>query len=285
MDQLKGYNILFSDNTKLQIVGNTKSSIDSITGLLTTVLTVNDDTSAYAVGEIVTLTNDSRNTTFKKSIFLYSKPCKYDFYCVYLDTSSVASKMDGKTLVSSIYEFPFDGVPDFEQLIEVKDLKIGNLKYLQAEDTDNVGFSSAKSLPGVYADLRWKELKEIPRELWVNTGFRNAVGDSVEVSYEQAQRIKDYVVYMFVSKSKQPPTYKRPGLKKMGPTYPDFGGPDEVELNGATDKWYLMGYYPTGTARVRCNFGDTVSFWVGFRMRADILPLNDTVENAPTLFY
>ena len=85
----------------------------------------------------------------------------------------------------------------------------------------------------------------------INPLFHDANGNSKDVSYDQSQKILDYVVYQFISELGNPPLHIRPGLNA-----------GEIESNGI---WYYMGNFSNGYAKLRCNPGDIVSFWVGFR--------------------
>ncbi|MGE5682595.1 MAG: hypothetical protein ACM34K_17140, partial [Bacillota bacterium] len=270
------------DTKEYLIVSNLETLSDETTGKKTTVLNIkNKDNSNIDLTGILLqgkmfaeIHNNSISVKYTLPIILYKKPqCKYDFYAIFLNKNGVPAKINGTNLVSYKYEVNFDGIPDFDQLIEVHGLSAANLDYDLAgvDDIDDVGFVSKQgfqavpSLSGWFCELSFDDLKLIPRQDWNDEGFRTAKGNPVKVSFDQARRILDYVVYMFISETNQPPDYARPGLNE-----------GEQESQG---RWFHMGYFKDTNVKVRCMPDSYVAFWVGFRMKPDTLPVAESVIN------
>jgi hypothetical protein len=207
--------------------------------------------------------------TFSKALVLYKKPCGYDFYCVYLNTTRQQAQVNGITLSSYCYDVTFDGVPDYNQITEVKGLRVANLSYKSSDDVDGLGFSTSKQLLTANVDLRWRDISTYTREEWVSTLFKTATGEISTITYDQSRLFSDYVVYMFLSKAGLPPLYKRPGLNL-----------EETEPNGT---WYFVGSFPTNYAKISCGWGEKVAFWVGFRTKEEVwVNSTSTVNDPPT---
>ena len=175
---------------------------------------------------------------FKSKISLYLKPtCYYDFRCFIQGVNGEWATYDNTKVSLEALNIPFDGVTDLPDYIEVRDLEVTN-----ASDPES------GVLPGEYAELIWEEIRQVALGMFPISLKNGATGINYNISYNQAQRISGYGVFMYVTTSGIAPenSYPVSGLESEG-------------------MWYYMGDFEKVNAKIRCPEGTSVSFWVGMR--------------------
>lgn len=181
--------------------------------------------------------------TFRERMMLRDKPENYDFRTIFINENDDPAVTGGTPVYADDTAVVFNGVADISEYVEVKDLIC-----------TNIAGGGAGDLPGMVADLEWTDPRQIVRGSWGTPTYTDAFGDTVSpaVTWAQAQKIYDFVIYMAVSINGNDADYPRPGTD---------GGETETEVN-----WYHMGHFKAAKASIRCPAGAKVNFWVGFQM-------------------
>lgn len=194
-------------------------------------------------GSYAEVQSDLSAATFRERMKLRDKPEDYDFRCLFLNPDNKPALSSGTPVYATHTNVTFNGVPDLDEYVEVKDLVCSN-----------VSGGETGTLPGMVAELEWTDTKAIPRGSWGSPTYKDSYGNNLSppLTWAQAQKIIAYVVYMFISSIGNSPDYPRPGIT-----------PPEEETEG---DWYHMGEHEKANASIRCPQGSKVSFWVGFTM-------------------
>lgn len=183
---------------------------------------------------------------YRSSIILDYKPINYDFYCIFYNPFMEVALNGNAPLKVFDEDVLFNGIPDLEEYVEVPKLQAINC-------VDPEG----GSLPGTWVLLEWEDLKilpnitssEFPRLL--KNGY---TGSGVQVTYNMAQTIYAYGVWMYVSDVNETPPIIS-GIEGMNPVPADFAG------------WYFMGDFTSPNASIQCPKSKWVGFWVGMKTK------------------
>jgi hypothetical protein len=180
----------------------------------------------------------------KRRISLYSKPTsRYDFYCTYVGASGEVAKIGGNILKSEANDVDFNGVIDLTEYYEVRELECVNA----------TGSSESGSLPSDFAELRWENIRVVPIGQFPVQLRNGYTGINQNITYNQAQSVTGYVVYMYVTSDSTPPANHYP-----------------VDSTSDSGSWYFVAETEKVkanliTEKVRCPINNRVAFWVGMK--------------------
>ncbi len=217
-----------------------------------------EDGGDYQPFKTIPIVDITLNTiTLKVPLELYAKPDYYDFQAIFLNTISIPYKVDDSIYIEEELNFKVDGVPDVYEYIEGIDLEAIN-----TQDSEQ----------GVITDdtikLKWGDLKSL-EETAFPIQSNDAFGREYEITYEVAQRLESYIIFMYVTSENVEPTLKHPGIAAIyggipygGTTY-GFKGILDGTLE--TGKWIFGGEFATPSCELTVPKGYYVGFWVGFK--------------------
>lgn len=216
-----------------------------------------EESGDYQPFKTVPVVDDSISVlTIRAEIELQAKPDYYDFYAVFIDGIGIPYKISGVVYVSYDTNVQLDGVPDAYEYVEGLDLEAINT--VDPEE----GVLQGNMIKLKWTDLRTLEESSFPFE------SRDAFGRIITITYEMAQRLENYVVYMFISNTNNQPSQMYPGLTalygavKFGET--EYGFKD---VNAPTQDryWVFMGEAATADCELNVPYGKYVAFWMGFK--------------------
>lgn len=192
----------------------------------------------------------------RAEIALEAKPDYFDFMGVFIDGLGIPYKESGTVYQAYDTNVKLDGVPDVYEYVEGIDLEATNT--LDPE---------SGTITGDIIKLKWTDLRELGKTAFPIES-RDAFGRSITITYEMAQRIINYVVFMFVSDTEQSPTKPYPGLTALYGAVP-FGTTQwaykDIETPIAGRKWVFMGDFATASSEFTLPKNVWVSFWLGFK--------------------
>jgi len=192
----------------------------------------------------------------RADIKLEAKPDYFDFQAVFFDGLSIPYKDGGVVYSSYDTNVKLDGVPDVYEYVEGIDL----------EATNTVNPESG-TVTGNIIKLQWTDFRELGKTAFPIES-KDAFGRNITITYEMAQRIINYVVFMYVSDTEQSPGKPYPGLTALYGAVP-FGTTQwafkDVQQPTSDKKWVYMGDFATGSSEFTLPKGVWVAFWVGFK--------------------
>ena len=199
------------------------------------------------------VSNDGQTGTFEVSVPMYDQSLsKYDFKVQMLGDNGDAGRLTNGIVPISLTagNVSFNGVPDIQEYVEVT-----KAVYLNNELTsDNV------ILDDDQVELEWEDLRIYGESAWnsaypSNLVTQDAYGQSVTLTWDQAQLLTNYGVFMFMSNDGTAPDYEHP-----------------VTASGVTPEskgsWVFLGETATNNMSRTVPFlgvGPRVGFWIGAR--------------------
>lgn len=195
----------------------------------------------------------------KAEIRLEAKPDYFDFQAVFFDGLGIPYQDGG--IVYSTYDVnvKLDGVPDVYEYVEGIDL----------EATNTVDPEQG-TITGDIIKLSWTDMRELGKTAFPIES-KDAFGRNITITYEMAQRIINYVVFMYVSDTADDPIRQYPGLTALYGAVP-FGITQwafkDTQQPIAGKKWVYMGDHATASAEFTLPKNVWLAFWVGFKTYA-----------------
>lgn len=191
--------------------------------------------------------------TFELSVPMYDNAqSKYDFKVSLLGDNGDAGRLTNAIVPLSLTanNVIFNGVADVAEYVEVtKAVYLNN----ELSDTNSI-------LNDDQVELEWQDLRTLSEDDWNSTYpsnlvTANAYGQSVTITWDQAQLLTNYGVFMFMSTDGSGPDYEHP-VTVSGVT---------PESNGS---WVFLGDTATNNFSRALPFlgeGPRVAFWIGAR--------------------
>lgn len=175
------------------------------------------------------------NAISQKFVFsLRSKTVGFDFMLRMKSGGGVIGKLEnGDDAVFMFTNVTINGVDDLAELYEVRDLEIINA----TNGESGIVYST-------FAELRWEDIRNVAQGYFPIITRDGYSGADQMLTFEQAQMVKSFEVYMYVTQSSTPPAHQ----------YPGSGG-----------SWFYIGSFETPNAVVRCPKNSKVAFWVGMK--------------------
>ncbi|MHA2093020.1 MAG: hypothetical protein ACW98F_00055 [Candidatus Hodarchaeales archaeon] len=193
--------------------------------------------------------------TVRHEIVLKNKPDYYDFRAIFLNGAGVPYKISEVVYYAEATNVQLDGIPDVFEYIEVTDLEA-----LNTPDPES-GPMLSNTMKMEWTDLKNLEESAFPIET------NDAFGRAYSLSYVVASKIENYVVYMYLSETNDPPAKQHPGISALWDAIPYDTAPwaYKGQAFGETGVWVFMGSYTAPYCEVEVPDGRFVSFWVGFK--------------------
>ncbi len=216
-----------------------------------------EDAVDYAPFKTIAIAEDEISAlNVRAEIDLEAKPDYFDFQAIFFDGLSIPYKEAG--VVYSAYDtnVKLDGVPDVYEYVEGIDL-----------EATNTPDPEGGVITGDIIKLSWTDLRELRRTAFPIES-KDAFGRNITVTYEMAQRIITYVVFMYVSDTSDGPIRQYPGLTALYGAIP-FGTLQwafkDIQQPIAGKKWVYMGDFATASSEFTLPRDVWVAFWVGFK--------------------
>jgi hypothetical protein len=192
----------------------------------------------------------------KGEIKLEAKPDYFDFQAVFFDGLSIPYQDGGIVYSSYDVNVKLDGIPDVYEYVEGIDL--------EATNTPN---PESGTITGDIIKLNWTDMRDLGRSAFPIES-KDAFGRNITITYEMAQRIINYVVFMYVSDTEDGPIRQYPGLAALYGAVP-FGTVQwafkDIQSPIVGKKWVYMGDFATSSSEFTLPKNVWVAFWVGFR--------------------
>jgi len=213
------------------------------------------DDVTYKILTSYAITHTNSIDIHQEDILLENKPSYYDFYAILLDSVGNPYKEAGVVQKLENLNISLNGVPDVYEYIEGVDLEAINTS--SPEDGE---------LSDDLVKLKWTDLAGLK-----STAFpiqsNDAFGRPFEITYEIAQKLENYVIFMYINKENIPPENEYPGLSAIyGNT--KYNGAEwnynNINNNG---KWIFGGEFVTGSCELTVPRNYFVGFWMGFKSR------------------
>jgi hypothetical protein len=187
---------------------------------------------------------------------LEAKPDYFDFQALFFDGLAIPYK-NGETVYSAYdTNVKIDGVPDVYEYVEGIDL-----------EATNTPSPESGTITGDIIKLSWTDMRDLGKTAFP-IDSKDAFGRNITITYEMAQRIINYVVFMYVSDTEDEPIRQYPGLTALYGAVP-FGKVQyafkDIQQPIVGKKWVYMGDHATSSAEFTLPKGVWVAFWVGFR--------------------
>ncbi|KYK22771.1 hypothetical protein AYK24_00655 [Thermoplasmatales archaeon SG8-52-4] len=192
----------------------------------------------------------------RAEIILEAKPDYFDFMAIFFDGLGIPYKSGGTVYQTYDTNVKLDGVPDVYEYVEGVDL-----------EATNTPDPESGTITGNIIKLKWTDLKNLARTAFPIES-KDAFGRAVTISYEMAQRLIEYIVFMYVSDTETQPIKPYPGIAALYGAVP-FGTTQwafkDLQTQTAGKKWVYMGDFATSSAEFTLPRNVWVAFWVGFK--------------------